>query len=686
MGIFSRIGKFIKKKIYKSKIKKDLHNINTLYGNRKYTTKKTEINTNKIQNMFKFNKPNSLTYKKITRQITKKHSQNNNISEKTRYYYNLVINELNVGYEILKILKKGDYLFIKTLTENKYNYSNYSKFEYELKSKFNISEIQTIEKNLDELSEKLSNLIKPNKSKPIINNIVDHDVINTIKEIKRELTKLVKFLNEHLQLFDSKKQFNIFDMYIRIKQSDYKPNIKTFKKFKNTKHDKGHITKIYEDEKIDYQFVSINKDSLYNYLSKLGYQNIAHLINTQIPNPKDNKFSYNNSKTDLNAEDHFFNIRNEKSGLNNLYDWYIDKNPQFRNLSFVNPQVPEYLFITAVMAKDLSLLHSSLIYPLKINNDNELKFKSYHEVSNCGKKVEKIYENFTKKMSIEESIKLRTNIESIFTYIESFINRNKNKYLDFIEILQNYITIFSYGDIYKNSIHCITKEGYTYMDIFEKSLKSPFMLYPTLMQLSYDKVVYTLQAPVINFRLTNKHETIHNNVERPSFELYHDVGIHGEKTHLFGNVNYSGNYKELFKKTNNIIQNIKSNINYSDGDISIDENTRNNKLILAGIIFTLVHEHNNINALINLNDYFTVKNVTSCLTELSKDKQIFNIMVNIVKDKDIEKYNILKKEMDNVSQYFKKRIIFLTSNDGILIEKVSNYIFTIVVEPLKQKI
>ena len=80
MGIFSRIGKFIKKKIYKSKIKKDLNNINALYDNRKYTTKKPEINTNKIQNRFKFTKPNSMAYKKITRQIIKKHSQNNNIS------------------------------------------------------------------------------------------------------------------------------------------------------------------------------------------------------------------------------------------------------------------------------------------------------------------------------------------------------------------------------------------------------------------------------------------------------------------------------------------------------------------------------------------------------------------------------------------------------------------------------
>jgi len=105
-----------------------------------------------------------------------------------------------------------------------------------------------------------------------------------------------------------------------------------------------------------------------------GDSPINALISEQLPNPQYGKFSYNNSQKALGASDPFFSIEKPTEGhfnLDNLYDWYLTKNPEFKpvNTEGLNIQVPEFKFLIAVMAKDLLILHMTKRYPQKHKNN-----------------------------------------------------------------------------------------------------------------------------------------------------------------------------------------------------------------------------------------------------------------------------------------------------------------------------
>ena len=105
---------------------------------------------------------------------------------------------------------------------------------------------------------------------------------------------------------------------------------------------------------------------------------IKELITEQLLNPNLNSnLSYDNSLKGLGASDQFFSIEEPKEGnynLDNLYDWYLTKNPDFLpiNTKGLNIMVPEFKFIIAVMSKDLLILKKTNKYPQKnIKNTEE---------------------------------------------------------------------------------------------------------------------------------------------------------------------------------------------------------------------------------------------------------------------------------------------------------------------------
>ena len=121
----------------------------------------------------------------------------------------------------------------------------------------------------------------------------------------------------------------------------------------------------------------IPKDDLLGILPESS--SIKDLILEQLPNPKHGKFSYDNSILALGGSDPFFSIEKPTKGnynLDNLYDWYLTKNPEFQPVNTKGLiRVPEFKFLIAVMAKDLLILQKTNKYPQKHTNNNK---KSYN--------------------------------------------------------------------------------------------------------------------------------------------------------------------------------------------------------------------------------------------------------------------------------------------------------------------
>jgi len=320
---------------------------------------------------------------------------------------------------------------------------------------------------------------------------------------------------------------------------------------------------------------------------------IKDLILEQLPNPIDSKFSYDNSQKALRASDPFFSIEKPTEGnynLDNLYDWYLTKNPEFKPVNTLDIRVPEFKFLIAVMAKDLLILHHTNKYPQKHENNTELSNKA------CEKQSIELFSKEEKNDSKSMEV-LRLINEFIKTY----------SYLEFLVILRHYLLLFTIGKLYseenKNTCEKIT--------IIDKLMDKPHILYPTILQISYAKVIYTMQAPVINFRLSNNRKKIHDDFESPMYELVHDVDFHGNLTHKWEQSEFERIFRKPFVpkieffKLNNIIQILKPYISYKNKPLPDNSNKQlltdyYNKQLLTFIIFNLIHENGSVLDLFNL--------------------------------------------------------------------------------------
>ena len=329
---------------------------------------------------------------------------------------------------------------------------------------------------------------------------------------------------------------------------------------------------------------------------------IKDLILEQLPNPKDDNFSYDNRPIVLNASDPFFSIEKPTEGnynLDNLYDWYLTKNPEFKpvNTEGLNIIVPEFKFLISVMAKDLLILHHTNKYPQKheTNTNNSKKYKNHPSYEYKMKSIE-----LFSKLETDNSKSMK-----VLTLINEFIKTYS--YLEFLVILRHYLLLFTIGKLYseenKNTCEKIT--------IIDKLMDKPHILYPTILQISYAKVIYTMQAPVINFRLSNNRKKIHDDFESPMYELVHDVDFHGNLTHKWEQSEFERIFRKPFVpkieffKLNNIIQILKPYISYKNKPLPDNSNKQlltdyYNKQLLTFIIFNLIHENGSVLDLFNL--------------------------------------------------------------------------------------
>lgn len=388
--------------------------------------------------------------------------------------------------------------------------------------------------------------------------------------------------------------------------------------------------------------VSIPKEELLNSISE-DLTSIKTLIKDQLHNPKDGKFSYNNSSDALGASDPFFTIEKPSEGaynLDNLYDWYLSKNPNFLpvNTEGLNIQVPEFAFLIAIMAKDLLILKKTRQYPQKDlkNTSTSNKYTTDYERTYFKCDIDSMVLHQQKELDNSKS-------DFVLNLINTFITTGYS-YLAFLEILKHYLSIFNIGELYFENTQKICKD----IKIIDKLIKKPYIIFPTTIQLSYAKVIYTMQAPLINFRLSNNRKLIHDTFESPIIELSHDIDFHSRKTHMWEisahNNNQPFNPKIEYPIINTIIQKLKPYISNTTGTTPDNYNNQ----LLTFIIFYIMHESGTVRDLFNLHSSIITLTIQNVITNnvFLEDKKLKNAVEYAYNQTTKQNLNDISKEVN----------------------------------------
>ena len=368
------------------------------------------------------------------------------------------------------------------------------------------------------------------------------------------------------------------------------------------------------------------------------YSSLYNELNQELPklNPE-LFFDYTKNLTDP-FQAITTNPDTDNSILNHLYEWYQSINPNYKPLNTLEPHIPKfrgiqpYRTLLLNMAKDLIILQhtkqfpkpnipqitnnnkdkknnntlkkynknnktyrANLFYPIK--NNSEKMLQHYMEGTNNSRNLNTLpSDNFDKIESIINSILILLND------ILTIDNPLHYKYLSIILIIDKYLQLFSFGNkTYDN----FQTQLFKYNEI-------PFLIYPTFNPISYTKVIYFMQAPVLNFMMMNTRKVVHSYYEFPYHQVYHDLSNHANKTHKIYEVRdintdldttISIVLKETFQKNNRMINRLKKYINYDIKlfsvsphpapaltNINTDHNDNINKFILCYALFFMCHE------------------------------------------------------------------------------------------------
>jgi branched-subunit amino acid transport protein AzlD len=206
-----------------------------------------------------------------------------------------------------------------------------------------------------------------------------------------------------------------------------------------------------------------------------------------------------------------------KNMIKNLFIFYITEIPPELN----NKKVEESLYLkdqkVRTIGKSKGLSQLNRLHRLSnLKTTKSKKSSETHPNSNHVKKTENNTQNNVFLKSIKESI------ITCLLDIQKLIIKGYN-YIEFIDCIIKYITIFS-GNI-------LDRECSQNIGMLEKLKTTPFIIFPTIYQINIKKVMKTLCAPILNFRLSNKIILIHNNIFHPCKELEHDLRFHCNLTH-----------------------------------------------------------------------------------------------------------------------------------------------------------
>ena len=220
--------------------------------------------------------------------------------------------------------------------------------------------------------------------------------------------------------------------------------------------------------------------------------------------------------------------------------WYQHKNPKFKILKSPTPEeipnlpfnytddiyigeekqvrVPEYRFLVAQMIKDLLLALYLGSMPQLHKNNKEKNFGHSKQLAELNfNKIEESKREIFKKEIFKILSKIEQNIKEDFKYVE------------FIDYMSNYLNLFS--SINFDSNNKKINECIEYILYIKKLLLTPFIIFPTLIQINLNKTLNLIKAPLLNFRLSNSRKKIHSSFDNPCSEIEHDILQHCGLTH-----------------------------------------------------------------------------------------------------------------------------------------------------------
>ncbi len=236
------------------------------------------------------------------------------------------------------------------------------------------------------------------------------------------------------------------------------------------------------------------------------------------------------------------------------FEWYLSKNPNFRPIEELTITIPEFSFIVNGMIKDLLVLYIGrkmpqiLAYEKEKYGENSLIYGSmpptYHTRS------QRLYKIKEDDPRMDDIIKKAFELMIIGGNV---INKDYN-YVLFVNFLIEYSRLFSLGtlNVEDNSNLSNSQKEWNCKEAFKfvtQTLKTPYILLPTLGQINYVKMLDLIKAPIVNFRLMNNRRILHDAFEAPCEEFLHDIRLHGDVTHNI--FHYIKNLKKYREKASN---------------------------------------------------------------------------------------------------------------------------------------
>ena len=315
-------------------------------------------------------------------------------------------------------------------------------------------------------------------------------------------------------------------------------------------------------------------------------------------------------------------------------DWYKSKNPRFMHVNSIEIRVHEFRFMIAQMIKDLLLGLASDQMPQLLKHNGTINSRYDIQTSELLA--------FNMLRITDTLTKIEKNIEEGYLYIQ------------FIEYMCDYIDLYNFFEKDKCEKWLLD---------LKKTLNTPFIILPTLVQVNFKKIINLIRAPLLNFRLSNSQQYVHSMYKPNCWEIYHDTNFHARKTHNIFFFELQNKYtpKELMENfpanyeiINDYFGRMYHLYNYDNYRPSYEESQN---YMFSFLLYCIFHETSGISEVI-LNDTNIYDTLIEKLNEMS-DKEEYErvkktIEPSIPSINGKNKYDTYKESITNFIVELKK--------------------------------
>ena len=377
--------------------------------------------------------------------------------------------------------------------------------------------------------------------------------------------------------------------------------------------------------------------------------------------------------------------------------------------------MPEFNQLLATITLNLFKTLIELKFPgrRKNMNSNYYNKMEYPSINYSLSYYNKLLVHYTnEQLSKQRSYSMYTNDDSSTEYamlisllneisILNITDATKDDYWSYKKIMEIYLTYIAYmSGIFIKNIGFIktfddeVKKNIGFIETFDDEkdtatklcveyikychqiyINTPFILFPTFVQLNEIKIIRTLSAPIVNFYITYTRTMSHENIIPPCNHISHDIKVHGTITHfhiLTQKLPYEKHtpisaFMEAVKKPIDVdITKIYNTLDFlfrnliANLDSENKENKENKNII--SLLFELFHEH--IEPIIFIfqdgceNIDLILKNIVNCIMNMNKFR-----VIEYKKQKELTylenkiKLNTNISNIESTKTYYEKRII-----------------------------